>query len=300
MATYSNSTVINHSTDAGYRAWIIDFHTIISGAGLVQTADTGQVNTSTITRPAGSDTSNCYSIWKLPDSSLYFKISFGNGQFNTVPQFFIQTGEGSDGAGNLTGQTSTNISCGNRESLASTSTPYTSYCCVTNDYFGIVWKVNATTSSYAKAIAAIVVCKTVDNTGTATNIGYIQARLSNTVPFSSTSPVFQSVRRIATAATYAQTSAFCIIPGATASTPTTSLDSSGNIQVWTSWGNFPHSLPIMHLCTYKQADITTLTTFSVAMVGTTSHTYMALGLHGSPRAESVVVNTNFAFAILYE
>lgn len=285
MSTFTTTQVIDHTSDAGFRAWVIDFQNLIQGAGLVQTTDTGQINTATVTRP-GTSTLAGYNIYKLPDSSLYFKIQYGTAANPTNPRIDIQTGEGSNGSGTLTGQLSTSTTQNANVTPASTVTTYTSYCCVTNDFFGVLWK---TSAWGAGASPCFYIEKTVDNTGAATSLGYVQCRLNGGVGVS-----FQSVRRSATAATYTATTSFCVVPGL----PTSTLDASGNIQVYTHWGTFPTVLPMLHSCTVRLAEIPDLNTFSVAMVGATSHTYLVLGSYVG--AGDASASASFKPAFLYE
>lgn len=96
-------------TDATWREYLTAISTGLSTVGCVQSADTGQYNPSTVTWlgvPASGETLN--QVWYLDDSlhatsPVYFKIwwyvSAGTVKFN------VRVGSGSDGAGNLTGNT---------------------------------------------------------------------------------------------------------------------------------------------------------------------------------------------------
>lgn len=301
MTTATTNTVIDHTTDAGYRAWIIDYHNLISAAGLVQTADTGQVNTATVTRPA-VNTSNGFATWRLPDSSLYFRFDYGT-DFTNFPRILLRVGTGTNGTGTLTGQTSTQqvitADVSTSSSIASTVTNYTSYCCVTNDFFGVHWKAGAlggTAGGAGRALGAWYVMKTVDNTGAATSIGYMVIRNSWHQTGGSGQVLFQSIRLSATSATYALTESGMLPYGL----PSSSLNQAGDTIVWPVWGAFPQVLPMLHVVGVRNSEITTLSTFSTAIVGGTSHTYISTGNQGNIYAEPQGSNTNFGLAFLWE
>lgn len=98
--------------DATYRAWIQSVHDALAAAGLVQTADSGQINIATVVRPAASSAApgSGIEVWRFNDSlqataPLFVKIGYGvtGTAPPTSPVLFVQVGKGSDGAGNLTG-----------------------------------------------------------------------------------------------------------------------------------------------------------------------------------------------------
>lgn len=108
-ATPANFT---NSSDANFRAWGSYLSARFAAVGLVQTADTGQINWTTVLTPAGINTYQGYEIWRFNDalqasSPVYFKIQYGEGSAVDGPGIRVQFGSGSDGAGNLTGNLST-------------------------------------------------------------------------------------------------------------------------------------------------------------------------------------------------
>lgn len=301
MTTATTNAPADHTTDAGYRAWIIDFHLLISTAGLVQTADTGQINTASVTRPAANNV-NGYSIWRMPDSSLYFKFQFGTGAGATnQPRIQLQVGEGSNGSGTLTGALSTNqnmeMNSSSNGGVYYPTLPYTSYCCVTNDFFGVVWKVMSGENVYCQA--HFMVFKTTDNTGTANNIGYMVIKNSYFQSGAADNVVYQCVRRASPATTFATSYSNCLIPGVTASLPSNSLDSNGACQAWTIFGAFPDVIPVIGACVIKTQDVLPFTTFQCALIGVTPRTYLNVG-RGTTFAEARLTNSNFILAMLWE
>ncbi len=128
-------------TDAAFRAWGGGISAAIAGLGLVQTADTGQVNWTTVVKPASIGTFAGYEIWRFADSlqasaPVYFKLEYGGNNSNAAyPAVRLTVGTGSDGAGTITGTyfpgvaastgaVSVALFTGSWTSLAATSTVY--------------------------------------------------------------------------------------------------------------------------------------------------------------------------------
>lgn len=264
MTTATWNTVVDHSSDAGFRAWGSELSAKLAAIGLIQTADTGQVNWSTVTRP-GTNTAGGYEIWKFSDSSLYLKIEYGTAGTATIPSMWITVGTGSNGSGTITGQTSTRSSFTRNSTLASTSTAYTSYICHNTNAFSLVWKMNSDSNTYPGAM--LVIGKTVDGSGTVTTVGFSVVR-SNAGNCS-----FQSVRTTSVATTYNDSvTGWVCFPGL----PASSLSES-NYQCYECFGNYPDVQPWPWVNGIVTADIPKLTTYTVAMVASVNHTYLALG-----------------------
>jgi len=102
-----------NDTDANFRLWGKAISDQFSAGGLVQTADTGQVNWATVTAPGAANTFPGYEMWRSNDAAgginnWYMRIDYGANQTGaTYPRVKFQCGWGSDGSGNLTGVTST-------------------------------------------------------------------------------------------------------------------------------------------------------------------------------------------------
>lgn len=112
MSASTSSLVRINDTDANFRAWVAAVLTAIAAGGLVQTADSGQINPITVTRPLAGNTVQGYAIFRSDDATgglnnFYFKIEFGSGTAANTPAIWITIGWGSDGAGTLTGNLST-------------------------------------------------------------------------------------------------------------------------------------------------------------------------------------------------
>lgn len=111
MSTYSQTRAVgNVANDAGFRVWGKFLSDSFESGGWLKTADTGQVDWTTVARPA-INTAAGYEIRKSPTQSgytdFYLKIEYGSGSNVAYPAIWFTVGTGSDGAGTLTGTVST-------------------------------------------------------------------------------------------------------------------------------------------------------------------------------------------------
>lgn len=102
------------NTDADFRTWGSTISAALATLGLVQTADTGQINWTTVSKPAGTNTAQGYEIWRFADSQqgttpIFLKIEYGSGSAIDRPSIWTSIGSASNGSGTLTGQLSTRV-----------------------------------------------------------------------------------------------------------------------------------------------------------------------------------------------
>jgi hypothetical protein len=108
MATsYSNALDGDFTTDADFRLAPQFIHDALTTAGWVQTSDTGQINLTTVAKPAGASTAAGYEIWRMNDTlqgtaPIYIKIEYGTGANNQRFAYWLTIGKGSNGSGTLT------------------------------------------------------------------------------------------------------------------------------------------------------------------------------------------------------
>ena len=102
--------VSNFTTDAKFRAWGLANKTAILASGMVQTADTGQVDWTTVTKGTATQTLRGYEIYRFDDSlqgvaPIYIRIGYYTNFTTSGNGMTLQgsIGTGSDGAGNITG-----------------------------------------------------------------------------------------------------------------------------------------------------------------------------------------------------
>lgn len=170
MAKTESRIAFLQTTDAEFRTWvaavIADLTTL-----LTQTADTGQINTATVTKPAAANAVQGYTMWHLNDGlspTLYIKIEFGSGsQGSANPAMFFTAGFATDGAGTLTG---TDVSPRYRNRLTNTNAGLTAYLrmCKVGSCFVCAWNAESVT---AQAWTIIVDRYRTATTGVANNTG---------------------------------------------------------------------------------------------------------------------------------
>lgn len=107
MATTTATCAATNSTDANFRAWVQFIFNVFTNGGWVQTADTGQIDPVTATKPGAVNTKVGYAIFGMNDTlqathPVFVKFSFGSGNTHAVdPGLWFAVGAATDGAGNL-------------------------------------------------------------------------------------------------------------------------------------------------------------------------------------------------------
>lgn len=266
------STFVDNSSDVAFRAWGSELSTKLAAASAVQTADTGQINWTTVVRGA-INTAAGYEIWKLSSSNLFFKIEYGSGNVvATEPALWFTVGTGSNGSGTLTGQLSTRAAVGlTTTPITSTVTNYTSYLCATPNSLGLSWKL---ASGGVAGVPRAFFCaqQTVDATGTATTVGYH-------VAYQQTGSVFttQCVATTAGVTGVQSTKSPFLIVNNNSNPPANSLDGAGNNQAFLGWfsilGTTPQ-IPLLDLALILTSDLALGITASMTLVGVAAHTYI--------------------------
>lgn len=110
MATALTTIKAYLYTAADMKACIQTVTAQLSALGLLQTADTGQVDPLTVTGATAADAIKGYQVWRFNDAlqgsmPVFLKIWYGSGvSYAGAPALWLTVGTGSDGAGNLTGQ----------------------------------------------------------------------------------------------------------------------------------------------------------------------------------------------------
>lgn len=113
MAAVTTTKAFTNSTDANFREWGKAISDQMIAGGWVFASDTGQINWTTVLAPVAVSTVQGYEIFRSNDASggitqLYVKIEYGSGASSANnPSVWITVGWASDGAGALTGVTTT-------------------------------------------------------------------------------------------------------------------------------------------------------------------------------------------------
>jgi len=107
MTTTSWTSAPTHTTDALFRAWGKGVSDAIAAVGFIRTADTGQINWTTVTMPTVANTQQGYEVYRFNDTlqataPLFFRVGYGSGSVLSYPSIWLTVGKGSDGAGAIT------------------------------------------------------------------------------------------------------------------------------------------------------------------------------------------------------
>ena len=125
MSVTSFAATGNFLTDADFRNWGQGISNALAAVGLVKTADTGQINWTTVVKPAGTGVISGYEMWRFNDAlqataPVFIKIEYGSGGSAAGAHgLWITVATATDGAGNLTGaQLGTRKQTGNQSTHA--------------------------------------------------------------------------------------------------------------------------------------------------------------------------------------
>lgn len=108
MATSTVSKVSDNSTDANFIAWSKAISDAFIAFGWTRTADTGQINWGTVTRPVSGNVAQGYEVFAFNDTlqataPYFLKIEYGSGGAVNNPGLWLTLGTGTNGAGSLSG-----------------------------------------------------------------------------------------------------------------------------------------------------------------------------------------------------
>lgn len=268
MTTSTSSTRLRHDSDATFREWGLEFATHLAAIGLIQTADTGQINWATVTR-AAANTEAGFEIWRFDDalqatSPIYIRFGYGTGNGANRSRIQMTVGVGTNGAGVITAGGSwviENVSGGATDNLV--NTVLNSYFCYDGGTLGFFWK---TTSA---SRACCVITRTVDSDGVYDGDGAFIASFGNN-RISTACMNFVGTDSITTKRTFSATASICHWP----QSPAASLVGSDQ-QVACAYGTYPRFRPLIGLLGCLNAEFGVGVTLTATMVGATSHTYLA-------------------------
>lgn len=271
MTTQTTNTVISHTSDAEFRTWVAELIAMLTSAGLVQTSDTGQINTATATRP-GTNTEGGYAIFRFNDTQqatapIFMRFGFGTGSAATAPRVQLIVGTASNGSGTISGVGISITSIGASAAPASAVTAYTTRVCVVDGFFGLMWKLGATNGTNA-ALGFCAICRSTDSSGAAT----AEAAAIYT---GNNAPAVTMARYQVPSTTAMTAGSYSLIIGGY----TTSLV-SGAAQVFKHYLAMPKVVPNQYLLTVLSAEIGNNTSFTATPIGVTSHTYISGGSQG--------------------
>jgi hypothetical protein len=270
LTTASTVTVIDQSTDAAFRTWVAEFIAQCLAVGLTQTSDTGQINTSTVTRAAINSDAG-YAIFRLNDTQqsgapVFIKFYFGSASVQTTPRLRHQVGTASNGSGTISGTGSVNTdTISTASAFGSSITTRTSYWCYVDGVFWFAWKISAGPSAGAAAAAAVY-ARSVDNSGVASGDALAVSTQSGSSTWNARSLSFLTATVYGTPQ---DSSGWLLIHYGV-----TSSSVGGTFQVFKSYMITPRGRPQLQLVAVINAEIGAGIQFTATAVGSTSRNYI--------------------------
>lgn len=285
MTTATTSTPISNASSAAFQTWITEMTTQLTAVGLTQTADTGQINPATVALPGAINTQAGFQIWRFNDalqatSPIFIKFDYGTGASTAVPLMAITIGQGSNGSGTLTGTLGARAGV----TLATVSSAITnapSFWCynATAGFLGLGYKygVNNGLVSASVALGGFTLERSCDVTGAATGDAVLlMASVSGTTAGASAGGFSQIYSYLTSAFT---TGAVATANSLSAFWPfdVASTTVSGNNQVMPRFLFTPNIQLSNSTGIGLSIEIPVGTTFSAALIGSTSRTYLGMG-----------------------
>lgn len=291
MTTSLYSTTWEHTSDATFRDWGSALSAAFLAVGLTQTADTGQINWTTVTRP-GTNTAAGYEIYTFSDTlnatkPVYMKIEYGTTANTSMPGMWATVGTGSNGAGTITGTVSARQQLSTNANIGSTVTSYPTYVCYKDGHFAFALKVGSANTTQAHAIMCVT--RTSDSAGADSGDG-----IAFYYGITRTSALSQQPISFLTSTAYTAHTQYSLRVGAV----TSSSFGGSNFQVYKHFTITPQCTPLIGIASVLTAELGAGATFSLALVGATARTY--LGLNTAQTGMSADSSTAMGMAILWE
>ena len=230
-------------------------------------------------------------------SPIVFRLDFGAGGATTTPQFWITLGAGSNGSGTINGSAATSamtqLACCGNAALASTITTYTSRYCVnmTLGFVGVAFKQGAQLAANTNVcFGGFTIFRPSDNSGNPLGTAAVMITNSNTTTGTTFCGIMQCL-------TYSAGVGSAVYP--TLSLANSALFGSTGISSGTDFPGVPFGLtttlengtvfafpiytmdPVIRFNAFLayalQTDIAVGNTVSMAIVGSTALTFLAVG-----------------------
>lgn len=271
MATDSRIVdVSSFTTDAKFRTWGSAVSASIVAGGLTATADTGQINWTTVTKPIATSTKAGYEIYRFNDTlqstyPVYIRIDYGSNLLasGNSPATWVTVGTGTNGAGTITGVNTGALSSYQFNGAASNTVAPIKSCTVAGFTFflaggSLLGSANGGT---------FAICRTCDSSGTLTSDGVLVSYSSGSAVWSTSGLNFK----------LGTVTASGFIPCAALSG--SSVSTGAVVQLYKHYAVLGVPYYTYGGVTYVATDIASGTTFTAAPWSTT-HTYLAVGATG--------------------
>jgi hypothetical protein len=313
MTTAIYSTAWSHTTDADFRAWGSALSAAMQTCGLLQATDTGQINWVTVARPVGNNTVAGYEIYKFTDalqatSPVFIKLEYGTGSTSTnfgAPALWLTVGQGSNGAGTLTGVLTTRVQimCNgtgqNARVISNNTQSFPTFVSFNGSFLGVALKIGGLYNGYSGQTGGstmFTVGRAVDNTG-----AYVGSKIMACMQDGSNpSSVFYDVAQTfcvntTTGVLYSQASGyFSWVPYQM----NASAVGGAQFQVFSTYGVYPEVSPNQWLLYGLNAELPLGVTIKATPVGAASHTYIMTG--AASAGWGLPSNNNYSMLMLWE
>jgi hypothetical protein len=228
-------------TNADFQTILTKWKEALDSAGLIQTADTGQLDPATATYPASANVEAGYWIYRFNDSlqgadPIFLRFGLGRGSYHGGTIYYrLTVGQGSNGSGTLTGQTIGPINLQHGTTNSSGNTTAFERACHTEGYAGhwYFWEHNLARSP---CLGFWTVARMRDQvTGAFNGKGVVIAYMPESGSNVNGRTYWATVRFASPAGNYGANRSGCIMPGA----PSSTALANGDKQLYPHWYNVP-------------------------------------------------------------
>lgn len=291
MTTQTYSSPIDHTTDAGFRAWATALDNAIVNAGLVRVPYTGEPDLSTATKPPTN--TRLRKVYRFNDthqsvSPVFISIGYGTGTGGNFPATDVTIGNGADSNGSITG-TILPTRLSSIQNGSPLSSPLQTNVCVVDGCVGIAWGLRGANSVWGY----LLVGRSVDAGGNPTPEGlFVHVMGGNAgAPVSSYSYTFQTstMRNM-------DNGSSCLVAGGMTSSTT-----GDGYQAFKHYGAFSRVRPIPWIQTVLHAEAGNNTQFRLTPIGGKERNYISLGGDGfRGRFVALPDKTEYTIAMVWE
>lgn len=286
MTTSTNTSAISHAATANFRVWGTQLSGMLDTIGFIKSADTGQIDWATVTRP-GVNTSGGYEIRYMNDSlhgtaPIYVKLEYGTGAAADYPGMWVTIGTGSNGSGTITGILLVREAMqGDGFALDTTVGTKVSYACMAR---GCVWFAYKTENRNSTLYPVFVMSieRTKDDAGAISADGFVYYRGVNGYGAYSGWADFFMFSGGYTASTNSSLVIFggqyAFMPYNLGALATIVAGVPGDYQIARHYHTNPQIRPLLCTVSLSPGDaITKGTTFTATVLGVTASTYICTG-----------------------
>lgn len=284
MATANPLTVLDNSTDAGFRAWITEHRDLLlTGGALAQTADTGQIDFGTVVRPP-TNTDAAPLLLRFTDAlqataPYILAVYYGTDSVATRGRIRVAIGTGTNGSGALTGTILAATTITNTSVIAAAATTaMESPACGLPGEIAVAHKLGGASGGASQSVLwnLIGLSRTINHAGVQTAEGLV-------VYLSGSSGQMQcrTLRRDPPTV-IGPSAAACLVPLET----TSSVAAGGERQVYAHVCALPETRPVVQFVTGVVAEVPLGTVFPARPPGLSAdRSYRSLGIRvASPGA----------------